>query len=81
MVPAIFASQKPLHPPLSTIRSSCSLLATGICGTDMYYYLVDKNGIFVIEPLVLGHEAGREAIAFDTDVKDVAVSDRVTVEL
>ena len=37
--------------------------ATGICGSDIHYYLHGKNGDFVPEcPFVLGHESAGEIV-------------------
>jgi D-xylulose reductase len=53
----------------------------GICGSDVHYYLHGAIGPFVVrEPMVLGHEAAGEVIELGTDVRGLAVGDRVCME-
>ena len=40
-------------------EATVAIEMTGICGSDLHYYLHGANGDFkIIDPLVLGHEAG-----------------------
>ena len=52
-------------PELDTDQVLVEIKSTGICGTDIHYYLHGRNGDFVLkEPLILGHEcAGQIADA------------------
>ncbi|KAJ3536995.1 hypothetical protein NM208_g6491 [Fusarium decemcellulare] len=55
--------------------------ATGICGTDQHYYQNGRNSIYeVTEPLILGHEAAGEVVAVGSQVTNMRVGDRVTLE-
>ncbi|KAF5005234.1 hypothetical protein FDECE_8292 [Fusarium decemcellulare] len=55
--------------------------ATGICGTDQHYYQNGRNSIYeVTEPLILGHEAAGEVVAVGSQVTNIRVGDRVTLE-
>jgi L-idonate 5-dehydrogenase len=54
--------------------------AGGICGSDLSYYFKGKVGDFnVLEPLCLGHEVAGEIVELGSDVKVLAVGDRVAV--
>lgn len=57
------------------------ICATGICGSDLHYFKEGriKNNI-VTEPLVLGHESAGEVVAVGSEVKHLALGDRVTIE-
>lgn len=53
----------------------------GICGSDMHYYEHYRIGDFIPQrPLVLGHEFAGEVVRVGSDVSDVRIGDRVTVE-
>nr|XP_019005099.1 xylitol dehydrogenase [Kwoniella mangroviensis CBS 8507]OCF68560.1 xylitol dehydrogenase [Kwoniella mangroviensis CBS 8507] len=58
---------------------------TGLCGSDLHYYLHGANGIFKIrEPLVLGHEAGGIISAVGPNVNPdfgLKVGDKVAMEV
>ncbi|WWC86864.1 uncharacterized protein L201_001743 [Kwoniella dendrophila CBS 6074] len=58
---------------------------TGLCGSDLHYYLHGANGIFKIqEPLVLGHEAGGIIAAIGPNVNkdfNLNVGDKVAMEV
>ncbi|CAK7201488.1 hypothetical protein SEUCBS139899_004193 [Sporothrix eucalyptigena] len=56
--------------------------ATGLCGSDLHYYGHYRNGdILVREPLSLGHESSGEVVAVGEGVTDLAVGDRVALEV
>lgn len=53
----------------------------GVCGSDVHYYTHGKIGPFVVtEPMVLGHEASGVVTEVGSDVRHLAVGDRVCME-
>ncbi|WWC67990.1 uncharacterized protein I206_101909 [Kwoniella pini CBS 10737] len=58
---------------------------TGLCGSDLHYYLHGANGIFKIrEPLVLGHEAGGIITSIGSNVDKsfgLKIGDKVAMEV
>ncbi|WP_319561026.1 NAD(P)-dependent alcohol dehydrogenase [Marispirochaeta sp.] len=56
-------------------------VAVGVCGSDVHYYREGGIGDFVVrEPMVLGHEAAGIVVDVGSDVKQIAVGDRVCME-
>ncbi len=55
--------------------------ATGICGSDIHYFLHGKNGDFVPErPFVLGHESSGEIVDSGTFTDALPVGSRVAID-
>jgi L-iditol 2-dehydrogenase len=55
--------------------------AVGLCGSDVHYYEHGKIGPYVVEkPLILGHESAGEIVSLGSDVRHLAIGQRVTVE-
>jgi len=55
--------------------------AVGLCGSDVHYYEHGKIGPYVVDyPIILGHEAAGEVVAIGSDVRNVKVGHRVTIE-
>ena len=55
--------------------------ATGICGSDIHYYLHGKNGDFVPErPFVLGHESAGEIVDSGVFTDTLPVGSRVAID-
>lgn len=53
----------------------------GICGSDVHYYQHGRIGDFVVEgDFILGHECAGEVVEVGSDVKHLAVGDRVALE-
>lgn len=53
----------------------------GICGSDVHYYTHGRIGPFVVrDPMVLGHEAAGVVAEIGSDVRHLAVGDRVCME-
>ncbi len=53
----------------------------GVCGSDVHYYTHGRIGPFVVNaPMVLGHEAAGDVIEVGSEVRDLAVGDRVCME-
>ena len=52
--------------------------ACGICGSDVHGY--DGSTGRRIPPLIMGHEAAGEIVAVGTEVRSVAIGDRVTFD-
>jgi L-idonate 5-dehydrogenase len=54
--------------------------AGGICGSDLHYYHEGRIGtILVRQPMILGHEVAGIVDRIGSDVRNVAVGDRVAV--
>ena len=55
--------------------------ATGICGSDIHYYIHGKNGDFVPErPFVLGHESAGEIVDSGAFADALPVGSRVAID-
>lgn len=55
--------------------------ALGICGSDVHYFKTMRCASFVIsKPMVLGHESAGIIEAIGSEVKSLAVGDRVALE-
>lgn len=58
--------------------------ATGLCGSDLHYYLHGRNGDFALQhSMCLGHESAGEIVALGPNVPEhtnLAVGDRVAIE-
>ena len=53
----------------------------GICGSDVHYYQHGQIGDFIVKgDLILGHECAGEVVEVGSDVKNLAVGDRVALE-
>jgi D-xylulose reductase len=54
---------------------------TGICGSDVHYWVHGAIGHFVVkDPMVLGHESAGTVIEVGADVDSLRVGDRVALE-
>ncbi|SNX81734.1 related to sorbitol dehydrogenase [Melanopsichium pennsylvanicum] len=58
--------------------------ATGLCGSDLHYYLHGRNGDFALQhSMCLGHESAGEIVALGPNVPssaNLSVGDRVAIE-
>ncbi|MGQ9627919.1 MAG: scyllo-inosose 3-dehydrogenase [Anaerolineae bacterium] len=59
--------------------------ACGVCGSDMHFYETDSEGYILYPgltkfPAILGHEFSGQVVEVGSEVKDLKVGDRVTVE-
>ncbi|CUA77580.1 hypothetical protein RSOLAG22IIIB_02597 [Rhizoctonia solani] len=62
-------------------EAQVQVVATGLCGSDLHYYVHGRNGDFVLQsPLVLGHEAAGVVTAVGYGVTSVKVGQRVAIE-
>ena len=53
----------------------------GVCGSDVHYYTHGRIGDFIVKaPMVLGHEAAGVVVEVGSNVKTLAVGDRVCME-
>lgn len=53
----------------------------GICGSDVHYYRHGRIGDFIVEgDFILGHECAGEVMQVGSEVKSLAVGDRVALE-
>ena len=70
---------------MPTLKSSREVLVainyTGICGSDVHYWVHGAIGHFVVkDPMVLGHESAGTVVQVGDDVKTLKVGDRVALE-
>lgn len=85
-----FVLKKPLEvsfeerpiPPLQSDRDVLvAIKQTGICGSDVHYWLEGRIGQYVVEaPMVLGHESAGVVHAVGSAVTSLKVGDRVALE-
>ncbi|KAH9976220.1 GroES-like protein [Lactifluus volemus] len=62
-------------------QAQVAVVATGLCGSDLHYYLHGRNGDFALQaPLVLGHEAAGIVTAVGPGVKNLVPGQRVAIE-
>ncbi|KAB5594241.1 hypothetical protein CTheo_2322 [Ceratobasidium theobromae] len=62
-------------------EAQVQIVATGLCGSDLHYYVHGRNGDFVLQqPLVLGHEAAGVVTAVGYGVTGLKVGQRVAIE-
>jgi L-iditol 2-dehydrogenase len=55
--------------------------AVGVCGSDTAYYKVGRIGDYIVDgPIILGHEVSGQVVQIGSDVRNVAVGDRVAIE-
>jgi D-xylulose reductase len=71
--------------PKPTLASPHDVLVavnyTGICGSDVHYWVEGRIGDFIVEnPMVLGHESSGTVTQIGDAVKSVKVGDRVALE-
>jgi D-xylulose reductase len=71
--------------PKPTLQSEHDVLVavnyTGICGSDVHYWVHGAIGDFVVkEPMVLGHESAGTIVEVGSAVKDLQPGDRVALE-
>ncbi|SPO02428.1 probable xylitol dehydrogenase [Cephalotrichum gorgonifer] len=71
--------------PIPTLKTDRDVLVavnyTGICGSDVHYWLHGAIGHFVVKsPMVLGHESAGTVVSVGSAVTSLAVGDRVALE-
>lgn len=71
--------------PVPVLKSPYDVLInvkfTGICGSDVHYWVHGEIGHFVVKsPMVLGHESSGVVTAIGDGVKSLKVGDRVAME-
>ncbi|KAG6831844.1 hypothetical protein H0H87_003643 [Tephrocybe sp. NHM501043] len=72
--------QRSVWPP-SQNQAQVAIAATGLCGSDLHYYMHGRNGDFAVRsPLVLGHEAAGVVTAVGPGVKNLVPGQRVAIE-
>ncbi|KAH7913099.1 chaperonin 10-like protein [Hygrophoropsis aurantiaca] len=71
--------ERSLWPPQLN-HAQVALRSTGLCGSDLHYYLEGRNGDFALQaPLILGHESAGVVTAVGPGVKLVP-GQRVAIE-
>lgn len=59
-----------------------AVASTGLCGSDLHYFNHFQNGDIVAqEPLTLGHESSGTVVAVGSEVTNIALGDRVALEV
>ncbi|KAF8137452.1 GroES-like protein [Boletus edulis] len=72
--------ERPIWPPRYN-HAQVAVRATGLCGSDLHYYLEGRNGDFALQaPLVLGHEAAGVIVSVGPGVTNLVPSQRVAIE-
>ncbi|KAI0760562.1 GroES-like protein [Fomes fomentarius] len=72
--------ERTLWPPQQG-QAQVAVVSTGLCGSDLHYYVHGRNGDFVVQaPLVLGHEAAGIVTAVGPGVKNLVPGQRVAIE-
>ncbi|RDB28055.1 Sorbitol dehydrogenase [Hypsizygus marmoreus] len=67
--------------PPSANQAQVAIVSTGLCGSDLHYYMHGRNGDFALQaPLVLGHEAAGIVTAVGPGVKNLVPGQRVAIE-
>jgi len=71
--------------PVPKLKSQREVLVavnyTGICGSDVHYWVHGSIGPFVVkDPMVLGHESAGTVVEVGSEVKTLKVGDRVALE-
>ncbi|XP_020588872.1 sorbitol dehydrogenase-like [Phalaenopsis equestris] len=68
-------------PPLGPNDVRVRMKAVGICGTDVHYLKTMRMTHYVVkEPMVIGHECAGIIEELGSEVKSLAVGDRVAIE-
>ncbi|CAK9221880.1 unnamed protein product [Sphagnum jensenii] len=68
-------------PPVGKKDVKVTIKAVGICGSDVAYVKHLQVGNYVVkEPMVIGHECAGVVEEIGSEVKDLAVGDRVALE-
>ncbi|KAG9313461.1 chaperonin 10-like protein [Chiua virens] len=71
---------RPVWPPQYN-QAQVAVRTTGLCGSDLHYYLEARNGDFAIQaPLVLGHESAGVIVSVGPGVKHLVPGQRVAIE-
>ncbi|KAF9225880.1 GroES-like protein [Gyrodon lividus] len=71
---------RPIWPPQYN-HAQVAIKTTGLCGSDLHYYLDGCNGDFALQaPLVLGHESAGVVVSVGPGVKNIFPGQRVAIE-
>ncbi len=69
------------RPQIAADEVLVQIRATGICGSDLHYYVHGRNGDFVPErPFVLGHESAGEVVDAGAFADVLPVGSRVAID-
>ncbi|KAF9652750.1 GroES-like protein [Thelephora ganbajun] len=72
--------ERTLWPPRPN-EAQVKVVATGLCGSDLHYYVHGRNGDFALQaPLVLGHESAGIVTAVGSSVRNLVIGQRVAIE-
>ncbi|WP_209123965.1 NAD(P)-dependent alcohol dehydrogenase [Alkalihalobacillus sp. BA299] len=79
--PGIIEIQEKDIPKPSPNEVLIKVKSVGLCGSDVHYYEHGRIGSFIVEkPIILGHESAGEVVEIGSNVKNLSVGQRVTVE-
>ncbi|KIJ61605.1 hypothetical protein HYDPIDRAFT_115767 [Hydnomerulius pinastri MD-312] len=71
---------RPVWPPQYN-HAQVAIKSTGLCGSDLHYYLEGRNGDFALQAsLVLGHESAGVIVSVGPGVKNLVPGQRVAIE-
>lgn len=71
---------RPVWPP-SAGHVQLKVMSTGLCGSDLHYYMHARNGDFAVRaPLVLGHESAGIVTALPSGASTFRIGQRVAIE-
>lgn len=69
------------RPQIAADEVLVRIRATGICGSDLHYYVHGRNGDFVPDrPFVLGHESAGEIVDAGAFVDELPAGSRVAID-
>ncbi|RDW72974.1 GroES-like protein [Coleophoma cylindrospora] len=73
--------EKPLPAPPGPYDVILAINYTGICGSDVHYWVHGAIGSFVLKaPMVLGHESAGTVVSLGSAVKSLKLGDKVALE-
>ncbi|KAL4072533.1 chaperonin 10-like protein [Scleroderma yunnanense] len=76
----IHIEERLVRPPQHD-EAQVAVKSTGLCGSDLHYYMEGRNADFAIQhPFVLGHEAAGTIVSVGAGVRNLFPGQRVAIE-